>query len=71
MTSTMIQSETANELSVRSSTVLHLHDFNHVQIGFRGLLIDGENGIDNGRCEFLCKRRVEFGSERGARDTEK
>ncbi len=35
--------------------MLHLHDLDHVQVGLRRRLVDGEYGIDNVRGELLSK----------------
>lgn len=53
--SAVVQGKTTNELSVSSGAVLHLHDFDHVQVWLRRFMIDGKNGVDNGGCELLCK----------------
>jgi hypothetical protein len=70
VTSTVIQGKTANELRISSSTVLHLHDFHHVQIGLGGFLVDGENSVDNGGRESLGKRGIELSCEGGSRNAE-
>jgi len=50
--------------------VLHLHDLNHVQVGLRRSLVNGENGINDIRCEGLGEAATQLGRKRGAGDGE-
>lgn len=50
--------------------MLHLHDLNHVKIGLRWCLVNGQDGINDVRSELCCKSTVELGGERCACDIE-
>jgi hypothetical protein len=57
MSSAVVQSQTTNQLSIGGSTVLHLHNFNHMQIGLGRGLVDGQNSIDDigGKLNSECR----------------
>lgn len=50
--------------------MLHLHNLNHVQIGFGGGLVNGKNGIDNIGGQALGQASAELGREGCAGDGE-
>ena len=50
--------------------MLHLHNLNHVQIGLRGLLVDGEDGVDDIGSELGGQGGVELSGERCSRDAD-
>jgi hypothetical protein len=66
----MVKGKTLDQLRVSSHAVLHLHNLNHVQVGFSGGLVDGKDGIDNVRGELGCQCRVELRGKRCTRDVE-
>lgn len=70
VTSTVVEGQSTNQPSVGGCSVLHLHNLHHVQIGLRGCLVDGKNGIDNVGSEVSGQSRVEFGGERCSGDAE-
>ena len=47
MTATVIEDDTTNESRVSLGSVLHLHDFDHVEIRWFAWFVEGENSIDD------------------------
>ena len=66
----MVEGEAADKLGVGGGAVLHLHDFHHVQVGFLGGLVDGQDGIDDVGRELLGQGGVQLGRERCSGDGE-
>ena len=64
----MVQSKTPDKLCVGRGAVLHGHDLNHVQIGLRWSLVNGENSVDNVGGQLLRKRAIELRGQRCASD---
>jgi len=50
--------------------MLHGHDLNHVQIGLRGRLVDGKDGVDDIGSQLFGERAVDLGGQRRSRDRE-
>lgn len=50
--------------------MLHLHDLHHVQVGLRGGLVDGQDGIDDVGGQFLGQGGVELGGQGSTSDGE-
>ena len=50
--------------------MLHLHNLNHVQVGLRGGLVDGKNGVDNIGRQALGQATAQLGRERGTSNGE-
>ena len=66
----VVEREAADELGIGSRPMLHLHDLDHVKVGLRGGLVDGQNGVDDVRSELRCESAVELGGKSGSRDVE-
>ena len=70
MSRSVVKGQTTDQLSFGCSSMLHLHDFNHVQIGLRRSLVDGEHSIDDIGGKLVCEGMVEFGGEGCTRNAE-
>lgn len=49
----VVQGQAADQLRLRGRPVLHLHDLHHVQVGLRGGLVDGQDGVHDVGGELL------------------
>ena len=66
MTSTVVEDESPDQFAVCIVAVLHLHDFNHVQVNGLALFVDAEDGVDNGFGEGVGELGADLCAERGA-----
>ena len=64
VSSTVIKNKTANQLGLGGHLVLHVHDFNHVEVEGLILLLDGVDGINKDVTERVAKVRVDLGVQR-------
>ncbi len=78
MPGSVIHDETFDQLGVCVGLVLHLHDFNHVEVdGIPPCVwaslgrLNGQNGIDDVCCEFAGEGGVELGGEGSTRNIDK
>ena len=71
MTTTVIENETTDELALSGHFVLHVHNFNHVQIKRSIVSMDGLHGIDNDFSERVGKVGVDLGGKRGSSNFQK
>jgi hypothetical protein len=60
MASSVVKGQAANKLRVGGGAMLHLHNFNHVEIWLSGGFVNGKDGVDDIRGKFLGESGVEL-----------
>ena len=61
----MVKNKTTNEAGLSRHLVLHVHDFNHVEVDAL-LAHDRVDGVDDDLSEWVRDSRVDLGVKRGA-----
>ena len=71
MTTSVIEHETTDELALSGHLVLHVHDFDHVQIKGSIVSLDSLHGVDDDFSERVGEVRVDLCGKRGSGNFQK